>query len=471
MIVDDRIAIIGSANINERSQRGDRDSELACIIRDTDMIDSTMAGKPYQVGRFAHTMRVRLMREHLGIDVDEIESAEGREELEAREADHMQNSDEEWDPDREQRHGTDRGAQAPTASLARRAVNAGAKYTGAVASGTAEAAGLGLEKTAGRLQANLKIGIDEREDKPPSAIAEDEETNADRIVQGQAGTGGFASSVVPTIEEKIMTEGRPRPEMRDDGNVRDRDQPAQREREEGPTTHSAAQRREEREEEHGDHGTQAPQLNGGKGLPSKKHPQRRQEGAKFTQNESEVDDTRKLPMSDPTEEAAAPLSSIDEDGPDAQHGKADKAVKVDPNPADPAHDPPDLDPAHDARANGDKDSKRRPSQKDRTPSQMQGNEQAVNRNAVTTALRKNLRERGAYTIPTQPPKVDPYGFADPLVDSFYKDVWLAAAVRNTQIFRKVFRCMPDDLVQTWKQYREFQVRAPLTCRRRSCGAH
>lgn len=39
MIVDDRLAIIGSANINERSQRGDRDSELACIIRDTDMID------------------------------------------------------------------------------------------------------------------------------------------------------------------------------------------------------------------------------------------------------------------------------------------------------------------------------------------------------------------------------------------------------------------------------------------------
>lgn len=38
-IVDDRLAIIGSANINERSQRGDRDSELAAIIRDTDMLD------------------------------------------------------------------------------------------------------------------------------------------------------------------------------------------------------------------------------------------------------------------------------------------------------------------------------------------------------------------------------------------------------------------------------------------------
>lgn len=42
MIVDDRLAIIGSANINERSQRGDRDSELASVIRDTDMIDGSV---------------------------------------------------------------------------------------------------------------------------------------------------------------------------------------------------------------------------------------------------------------------------------------------------------------------------------------------------------------------------------------------------------------------------------------------
>lgn len=73
MIVDDRLAIIGSANINERSQRGDRDSELACVVRDSDMIDSQMAGKPYKVGRFPHTLRMRLMREHLGLDVDALD--------------------------------------------------------------------------------------------------------------------------------------------------------------------------------------------------------------------------------------------------------------------------------------------------------------------------------------------------------------------------------------------------------------
>ncbi|KAI0443088.1 phospholipase D [Xylaria telfairii] len=72
IVVDDRVALIGSANINERSLLGNRDSETACIVRDTDMMWSTMGGEPYRVGRFAHTLRMRLMREHLGLDVDAI---------------------------------------------------------------------------------------------------------------------------------------------------------------------------------------------------------------------------------------------------------------------------------------------------------------------------------------------------------------------------------------------------------------
>ena len=59
MIVDDRIVIIGSANINERSMRGNRDSEVAAIIRDTKMVDSTMAGEAYRVGEFAQSLRIR----------------------------------------------------------------------------------------------------------------------------------------------------------------------------------------------------------------------------------------------------------------------------------------------------------------------------------------------------------------------------------------------------------------------------
>ncbi|TGZ82764.1 phospholipase D [Ascodesmis nigricans] len=85
MIVDDRIAIIGSANINERSMNGARDSEVAAIVRDTDAIQTTMAGKPFLAGRFPHTLRVRLMREHLGLDVDAIMQEERMEEAQKAE--------------------------------------------------------------------------------------------------------------------------------------------------------------------------------------------------------------------------------------------------------------------------------------------------------------------------------------------------------------------------------------------------
>ncbi|KAH6655650.1 hypothetical protein BKA67DRAFT_502714, partial [Truncatella angustata] len=76
MIVDDRAVIIGSANINERSMLGSRDSEVAALVRDTKDEWITMAGVPYRAGAFAHALRLRLMREHLGLDVDAITEQE-----------------------------------------------------------------------------------------------------------------------------------------------------------------------------------------------------------------------------------------------------------------------------------------------------------------------------------------------------------------------------------------------------------
>ncbi|KAI9316973.1 hypothetical protein BX666DRAFT_2027051 [Dichotomocladium elegans] len=67
MIVDDRIVLIGSANINDRSLLGNRDSEVAIYIEDTDMIPSFMNGKSYQAAKFAHTLRIQLWKEHLGL--------------------------------------------------------------------------------------------------------------------------------------------------------------------------------------------------------------------------------------------------------------------------------------------------------------------------------------------------------------------------------------------------------------------
>jgi phosphatidylserine/phosphatidylglycerophosphate/cardiolipin synthase-like enzyme len=45
MIVDDRRVIMGSANINDRSQKGNGDSEIALVVEDTDLLESKMNGK------------------------------------------------------------------------------------------------------------------------------------------------------------------------------------------------------------------------------------------------------------------------------------------------------------------------------------------------------------------------------------------------------------------------------------------
>jgi phospholipase D1/2 len=66
-IVDDRIAICGSSNINDRSQLGFHDSELSIVMEDRTTIESTMDGKPYKAGRHAATLRRLLWREHLGL--------------------------------------------------------------------------------------------------------------------------------------------------------------------------------------------------------------------------------------------------------------------------------------------------------------------------------------------------------------------------------------------------------------------
>lgn len=97
--------------------------------------------------------------------------------------------------------------------------------------------------------------------------------------------------------------------------------------------------------------------------------------------------------------------------------------------------------------------------------------------AARSILRQHLATKlghGQWTLPTPKPNVDPHGFNDPIKDSFWKEVWVAAAVHNvctrlviksmatndylfrqTEIYRKVFHAIPDDLVTTWKQYREF----------------
>lgn len=72
LIADDRQVIIGSANINDRSMLGKRDSELAVLVEDSEMQTSTMDGQDYQAGSFALALRLHCFRVHLGLSDDEM---------------------------------------------------------------------------------------------------------------------------------------------------------------------------------------------------------------------------------------------------------------------------------------------------------------------------------------------------------------------------------------------------------------
>eukprot|EP01117_Protostelium_nocturnum_P008862 TRINITY_DN3176_c0_g1_i5.p1 TRINITY_DN3176_c0_g1~~TRINITY_DN3176_c0_g1_i5.p1 ORF type:complete len:374 (+),score=84.44 TRINITY_DN3176_c0_g1_i5:898-2019(+) len=67
IIVDDCRAMISSANINDRSLRGDGDSEIGALVDDTSVVDSIMDGEPFKAAKFAFELRKQLWQEHLGL--------------------------------------------------------------------------------------------------------------------------------------------------------------------------------------------------------------------------------------------------------------------------------------------------------------------------------------------------------------------------------------------------------------------
>ncbi|KAH9139837.1 hypothetical protein AeRB84_015905 [Aphanomyces euteiches] len=66
-ISDDTTVICGSANINDRSMNGDRDSEIAIVMEDSTFSQGSMNGVPYDQGTLATRLRLQLFQEHLGL--------------------------------------------------------------------------------------------------------------------------------------------------------------------------------------------------------------------------------------------------------------------------------------------------------------------------------------------------------------------------------------------------------------------
>lgn len=319
MIVDDRLVLIGSANINERSQRGDRDSELACVVRDTDLIDSTMGGEPFKVGRFAHTLRVRLMKEHLGLDVDELEKDAAI--LQDVRPEKMLDEDDHWDPDNEQSRLDADETSGKTKVHARNLFGnftdsfkeaAGPMKDGAGKEAKAEIAKYNpLSKINRREMANGggdgENGQDAVKQESSEHYAQPLQERIDEVIDSpdQGQEKGSENTVMPTIEEKLMADG-----------------------------------------------TIPPTANGSNG-----------------------------------------------------HG----------------------------HYNGD---------------------------ATKEDMKKSLSGKmsiNPWQPPAHSPNIDADMFADPLNDRFFKDMWMASAVHNTQIFRKVFKSVPDDTVTTWAEYKAFNA--------------
>ncbi|KAM6453289.1 phospholipase D2 isoform 1-T1 [Liasis olivaceus] len=70
LIADDRRVVIGSANINDRSLLGKRDSELAVLVEDTELVPSIMGGQEYPAGKFALSLRLECFRCLLGVTLE-----------------------------------------------------------------------------------------------------------------------------------------------------------------------------------------------------------------------------------------------------------------------------------------------------------------------------------------------------------------------------------------------------------------
>ncbi|WWD04615.1 hypothetical protein V865_002686 [Kwoniella europaea PYCC6329] len=397
MIVDDRLVLCGSANINERSQRGDRDSELLAVIRDTDMIDGTMAGQPFKVGRFAHTLRVRLMREHVGVDVDSIDEDQLMSREPVADADEIET----WDPDHEQQ--SDDEATAGITKIKARTARDRLMHTfhdglSSVTKGMSENAISNVRKAADKVIHPVATAVGGQtiahhamDNGDPS-----ERADYDPDEQGRE-TAGFASSMVPTLEEKTVFERRP------------------------SGTHANGKPLfDVLEESEGGHGT----ISDGHGSPS-------------------------------LEEAKVP-----------EHAKKDTLISDDNPSARKAGAPTILSKPNETELYGTtantyipdevKEGTKNDTEETSEKSPKGGQDSAAIKARKT--LRKHLNARvqvSPWNMPTPTPKINPNRFHDPLDERFWKDMWVAVAVHNTEIFRKVFRCVPDDLVTSWAQYKAF----------------
>ncbi|KAK6500323.1 Phospholipase D1 [Arthrobotrys musiformis] len=385
MVVDDRIAIIGSANINERSMLGFRDSEVAAVVRDQDTIWSTMAGRPYLVGRFAHTLRLRLMREHLGIDVDELMVQER-----AAEEDEETGSEHRW---HDGNSVTTRATTDLDSGSLRSGISgiAGPGHAGPSSSPPARQGDIDAVNRVEKLS-SFNHDVDWEQANNPNIISHKRVTSDPRVKERERDVQGLGIDHMKAAEEyNREKEGRPVTALDrklgqdgyeftssfsqvDTGIVRNSLESSRENRGHSSKGEPASVSHHAEDETAGGNGELLPPI-----------------------------PTQRLNSS----ELGLPLSS----------------------------QLPPLPPTGDIEIGGPA-----------APRLSQGTLPSMKPSHPLCAEIK------------QPP-VDSDHFVDPLNDSFYLDTWHKIALNNTKIFREVFRCMPDNEVKSWAQYKEYMAYA------------
>ncbi|KAL8827974.1 MAG: hypothetical protein Q9191_002859, partial [Dirinaria sp. TL-2023a] len=348
MVVDDKIAIIGSANINERSMLGSRDSECAAVVRDTDMLWSTMNGEPYLVGRFPHTLRMRLMREHIGVDVDEVMEEE-RLETEQEKADQFKS-------DMDGIHGDDAFPRSSTSNR-----NAEAEIPPWGQDDILESF---LHKESLH---SFNHDVDWEQKNNPNLYTNKRLTTDPRVSENAEHRkdvkGGGA-------DEMLREEEAGRAGGRDTIQLGDREVLL-------PSRTRDASRRKSSTPRKSPSPAASDNAGGNESLPP---PPPLLRGATAELNLPQLSQLPPLPTTDDTDIGGPPI-----------HHRAGA-----PNPL---------------------------------------------------------------VADMQRPFVDKNCMRDPLNDSFFLDTWHAIAENNTKLFRSVFRCMPDNEVKTWKEYKEYSAYA------------
>ena len=73
MIVDEKRALIGSANINDRSLLGERDTELAIVTEDTTLVSGIVNGEKQFLPKFSYSLRKHLFMNSFDMLEEEVE--------------------------------------------------------------------------------------------------------------------------------------------------------------------------------------------------------------------------------------------------------------------------------------------------------------------------------------------------------------------------------------------------------------